>query len=106
MVIKTKLLPNNVLALSIWPFIIVNSNVKLTEATIRHEKIHIRQQVETLILFFYLWYGIEFIVRLLQYKHPYTAYKNISFEREAFANENDGYFLQYREPLNFINYLY
>jgi hypothetical protein len=107
MVIRTKILPNNVLAITLWPFILVNASKKIGADTIRHEKIHIRQQIELLVVFFYLWYGIEYLVRLIQYLDHDTAYKNISFEREAYVNENDEYFLKYnREPLNFINYLY
>jgi hypothetical protein len=106
MVIKTKILPKNVLAMAIWPFILVNASRELRPDTIAHEKIHLRQQLELLLVFFYLWYGIEYLIRLIQYKgDDYLAYKNISFEREAFENEDVNGYLDYRPPFNFTNYL-
>ena len=45
------------------------------ERLINHENIHWRQQMEMLIILFYLWYLIEWLVRL-----PFgDAYKNLSF---------------------------
>lgn len=35
-------------------------------------------------LFFYLWYLVEYIIRLLMYWNHKKAYRNIAFEREAF----------------------
>nr|DAU35071.1 MAG TPA: hypothetical protein [Caudoviricetes sp.] len=33
---------------------------------------------------FYLWYIIEYLIRLIMYRDTKLAYKNISFEREAY----------------------
>ena len=71
----------------------------------QHEKIHIRQQMELLILPFFIWYGIEYFIRILQYKNKHLAYRNISFEREAYANESQNNFLQKRRFWNFLKYL-
>ena len=46
-------------------------------------------QLEVLIIPFYLIYGLEFLIRLVQYKSWKLAYLNISFEREAYCNEKD-----------------
>lgn len=40
---------------------------------------------EMAFIFFYLWYGIEWLVKLCKYKECHTAYRNISFEREAYT---------------------
>ena len=71
----------------------------------QHEKIHIRQQIELFILAFFIWYGIEYFIRILQYKNKHLAYRNISFEREAYANESENDFLQKRRFWNFLKYL-
>ena len=71
----------------------------------QHEKIHIRQQIELFILPFFIWYGIEYFIRILQYKNMHLAYRNISFEREAYANESQNNFLQNRKFWNFLKYL-
>lgn len=56
---------------------------------LRHEYIHTLQMRETAFVGFYLWYLIEWLVRLLCCLRPYKAYRNISFEREAYARQSD-----------------
>jgi hypothetical protein len=72
---------------------------------LNHERIHIRQQVELLIVFFFVWYFVEYLTRLIQYKNRREAYYNISFEREAYANEKDLDYLKKRSFWNFLKYL-
>ena len=72
---------------------------------INHEKIHIRQQLELLIVPFFICYGVEFLLRWFVLRDKNLAYKNISFEREAFANEKDLNYLKDRSFWRFINYL-
>ena len=74
----------------------------LTETQLNHEKIHERQAIELLFVFFYLWYIIEWIVRLFR---PGNAYKNVSFEREAYENEGNPVYLNCREWFSFVKYL-
>ncbi|CCZ10496.1 hypothetical protein [uncultured Culturomica sp.] len=74
-------------AIMLFGVIFVRTGVKLSPRTIRHEEIHKRQMIEMLVLFFYLWYGIEWLIRLIQYRNRKEAYRNISFEREAYAND-------------------
>ncbi len=70
-----------------------------------HEKIHLRQQIELLVIFFYVWYGLEFLFRFLQYKNRHKAYRNISFEREAYHYESDSNYLERRNPFTFIKFI-
>ena len=100
------LMPRGFRGLTLFPFVFMaDKNDKLNAVFINHEKIHIRQQVELLVLPFYIWYFIEFIVRWFQYKNTFIAYKNISFEREAYANEKDLNYLKKRSLWRFLNYL-
>ena len=100
------LVPRGYTGISIFPFIFLsNKTLKLSKTIINHEKIHLRQQLELLIIPFYIWYGLEFLIRLLQYKKWHKAYKNISFEREAYARENDLDFLSQRRFWNFLTYM-
>jgi len=71
---------------------------------VNHEKIHLRQQIELLIIPFFIIYVLEFFVRLLYYKNWEKAYNTISFEREAYRNETDLNFLKTRRFWNFINH--
>ena len=70
-----------------------------------HERIHLKQQFELLIIPFFIWYGLEFLVRLLQYRNRRDAYLNISFEREAYQNEFDLEYLKKRHFWSFLKYL-
>ena len=53
----------------------------------RHESIHTRQMQETLYIFFYLWYIIEWLIKLAIIRDTRKAYRAISFEREAYQNQ-------------------
>ena len=82
-------------SIALWPFIVLaHKNLKKDAILLNHERIHLRQQLELLIIPFYIWYAIEFLVRWMQYKKRFLAYKNISFEREAYANEGDFEYLK------------
>lgn len=91
--------------ITLFPFIILRkSEYKQNKILINHEKIHLRQQVEMLIIFFYLWYVIEYYYWFFRLKNSYLAYKSISFEREAYAKEDDLTYLETRKLWSFKKY--
>lgn len=45
---------------------------------------------------FYLWYGIEFLVRWAMYREWSKSYKMVSFEQEAYASEHDNNYIENR----------
>lgn len=95
------------MGMALWPFIILQNKSFLSDTVfINHEKIHLRQQAEMLIVFFYVWYVFEFLLRWIQFKNRYQAYKNISFEREAYTNEKDLDYLKKRSFWGFTKYLF
>lgn len=83
----------------------LNQYKPLSDRIIRHETIHTRQMVELLVFFFYLWYLIEWLIRLIQYRDTKKAYRNISFEREAYSNQSNETYLNTRKLFAFIHYL-
>lgn len=92
-------------AIALWPFIILRTNTLLkNEVLIRHEKIHLRQQAELLLVFFYILYGLEFMYHYFLCRDRRTAYYRISFEREAYAQEQNEEYLKNRKLFAFINY--
>ena len=91
--------------MTVYPFLFVKKDACLSLKTERHEMIHAEQQKEMLLVFFYLWYLFEFVVRLIQYRNRNAAYKNISFEREAYDNERNTAYLKERKRYSFISYL-
>ncbi|GAB4023687.1 hypothetical protein [Spirosoma koreense] len=90
--------------MALFPFILVRKP-NPGPVLINHERIHLRQQAEMGVLFFYLWYGIEYLIRRFHYRDHYEAYRNISFEREAFVNEADLLYLRNRPFWRFWQYL-
>lgn len=97
--------PKRFTAINLFGVIFVRHGVKLSERLIQHESIHSKQMCEMLYLLFYLWYGVEWLIRLAQYRNAMTAYYNISLEREAYANDQDDTYLKDRKPYAFIKYL-
>jgi len=92
--------------ITLYPFIIIkNTKDENDLVLLNHEKIHIRQQVELLVIPFYLWYFLEFLYRWVQYKDKKIAYLNISFEREAYTNEKDLHYLKQRSFWAFKKFL-
>jgi hypothetical protein len=83
-------------AMAFFPFVILNSKVEVTPRLINHERIHLRQQLELLVIPFYIWYLIEF------YK---KGYMNVSFEKEAYSNDNNLNYLKKRCIFAFRKYL-
>lgn len=104
--ISKYLVPKGYSGLTIFPFVFLkHKGLKWNEIFINHEKIHLKQQIEMLILPFYLFYVIEFLIRLFQYKNWHKAYRNISFEREAYQNESNLQYLKQRKFWAFLKYL-
>lgn len=106
-IIYNKYLPRKgYTAINICGVIFARSQCKpISERIKRHEAIHTRQIAELLVVIFYVWYGIEWIIRLIQYRNKKEAYRNISFEREAYANDQDKTYLKKRKLYAFVWYL-
>ncbi|QCE41696.1 hypothetical protein [Psychroserpens sp. NJDZ02] len=107
MIIVSKyLVPKGYTGMTVFPFIFLKSKgLKQHKTLINHEKIHLRQQLEMLILPFYVWYGMEFLINLIKHKNGFLAYKNISFEREAYCNDANLDYLKSRPFMRFLKYL-
>lgn len=92
----------SVYAITLWPFVFIKDCGN--EITIHHEKIHIKQQAELLLLFFYLIYIFDWLHGLIKYRSFQKAYYKIRFEQEAFENESDIYYLVERRRYSWLKY--
>lgn len=72
------------------------------DKVINHEAIHTEQMKELLYIFFYLWYGIEYFIRLFQHGNKY---RSISFEREAYDNDSNLEYLKTRKRYAWFKYV-
>lgn len=90
----------------LWPFVLVRrKELKANKIFMNHESIHIKQQLELLVIPFFIWYFFEYFFRLIQTQSTLEAYYKISFEREAYANEKDFNYLVKRKFWAFLKYL-
>ena len=92
----------DIYAITLWPFII--SREEMSEDVLNHESIHIAQQKELLVLFFYLLYGWDYLVGLIKYKDKEKAYYRIRFEQEAYENMYNQNYLTERKLYSWRKY--
>ncbi len=90
--------------MALFPFILVR-RPNPGPTLLNHERIHLRQQAELGIFLFYIWYVVEYGIRRFQHRDHYQAYRNISFEREAFANDQNLMYLKSRRIWAFRRYI-
>lgn len=94
-------------AMAVYPFIVFKEErLKADGIIVRHELIHFRQQLELLVIPFYVLYLLFYLVNLLVYRNHHLAYLNICFEREAYANDADVQYLENRKAYRWVRYLY
>jgi hypothetical protein len=106
LIVTKYLIPKGYRGLAFFPFVFVKYRLdKGNLAFVNHERIHLRQQLELLIILFFIWYFLEFLIRLIQLKKWSLAYQNISFERESYANEKDFDYLKQRSFFAFLKYI-
>lgn len=102
MIIRNKILPFGPYeAMALWPFIF--TKVEMDAQTLNHEKIHLRQQLELALVGFYIFYAANFLWNLVR-MDP-RPYRNIVFEKEAYAKQEDLDYLGKRSPYAWTNWL-
>ena len=106
-IISKYLVPNGFRAITAFPFVLIkNGSLKDNLVLIYHERIHFRQQLELLVIPFYLWYLVEYIIRFVQFRGDrMRAYRNVSFERESYDNEHNPEYLKTRPFWRFLLYV-
>ena len=116
-------------ALAVWPFVLVRTDMarRYSKVTDRHERIHARQQIEMLVagsvlaavlamfgfgwwsllalLLFFWWYAVEWLLRVMWSTSNAWAYRNLAFEREAYAHQSEPGYLAARKPFAWLKYL-
>lgn len=75
------------------------------KVVINHESIHTAQIKELGYIGYYIVYFIEWVFRIVQYRGFTEGYYNISFEREAYANQHKLGYLKHRKHFSFLHYL-
>lgn len=83
----------------------MNPHPIISKRVLNHEAIHTEQMKELGYIFYYIWYLIEWLLECIL--PPYDeAYKDISFEEEAYNNEDDFDYLKNRKKYSWIKYVF
>ena len=126
--IKNNLIPfKGYKAINLFGFVFTRT--ELNEKEKNHESIHTRQMIECAILgfyligalvilchisywwllmsipMFYIFYGLEYLIIRLFHKKQNDAYHDVSFEEEAFVNDDNLEYNKVRIPFNWVKYL-
>ena len=102
-IVRTKYIPfKGYSAVNLLGILFVHPGVYLSDRMINHERIHTAQMLEMGVVFFYLAYVVEWLVRLPMRG---KAYRNLSFEREAYANERNLSYLKERKHYAWRHYM-
>lgn len=103
--------PKDFSAINLFGFFIIRKDHKdiidkypsIKDKLFNHESIHTAQMKEMLYIFFYLWYGVEWLIRWVGcgFKSK-KAYRSIWFEREAYGNAADPKYLKNRRLFSWL----
>lgn len=100
-VVNRLLPPKGFLAINIFGMLFIRKTYfsRLSRQVINHESIHTAQMVESLFLFFYIAYLLEWFYWLIRkiFDRDINPYRSISFEREAYENDLDMEYLKRRK---------
>lgn len=104
-IVQNNIIPTkNFQALTVWPFIF--SRKALKDDAVNHATIHAMQQKEMLVILFFVWYGVEWLIRLIVHRNTFEAYRNISLEQEAYLREKDLTYLDERKHYAWVRYIF
>lgn len=93
-IIKSRIIPlKGFAAMNVLGVIFVRPEAHLSRYLLNHELIHTAQMRELGYLPFYILYVLEWVVRLFMRGN---AYRNISFEREAYRHDTNPDYLNER----------
>lgn len=93
-------------AITLFPFVLLRyPNDRNDPVLLNHERIHLKQQLELLVIPFYIWYLTEYAKHRFRGLNHLEAYLQISFEKEAYCNEQRLDYLGKRPAFAFRKHL-
>ena len=93
--IGMKIIYNNIIpfpgfkAITLFGVLFVRKGCTMSESDINHEMIHTAQMKEMGYVLFYIWYLVEWLIKLVKLGDSNKAYRAISSEREAYGKEKN-----------------
>ena len=92
-----------VAAINLFGVLFMRNGVVVTERMLIHERIHTAKMKELLYVGFYIWYFVEFVIKWCKYGKD--SYRNLSFEKEAYDNDDNFGYLFTRNRFSWWLYL-
>ena len=92
----------DITAITLFPFIV--SRDEMSDDVLQHETIHLLQQKELFVVFFYMLYVWDYLKGMVKYKNKEKAYFQIRFEQEAYAFMYEKDYLKNRPKYNWRQY--
>lgn len=111
-IIFNKFIPfKGFIAINIFGILFVRKEYKnsLREKDINHENIHTQQMKELLFIFFYIWYFVEWVIKFCIFifkSRLDIPYRSISFEQEAYINEDNFDYIKNRKHYSWVKYIF
>ena len=103
-IVRNKRIPcSGFSAINFFGIIFLRGDSVACDRLLHHEYIHTLQIKETLGLF-YIIYGVEYIIKGFIYGFS-RAYREVSFEKEAYANDRDLDYTTHRKNFSWLKYL-
>lgn len=100
-------LGDKAMALTFYPFIFMRPDTRSHESLLQHEQIHIKQQLELLIIGAWMLYGIEyFYARYIKKLDKRQAYYYTALEQEAHRNSKVPNYLKQRKSYAVLRYVF
>lgn len=100
-------LGTNAMAITIFPFIFVREDKIHHKELLRHEEVHIRQQIELLVFGALILYLTEYIyARKIKKLSKRQSYYFTFLEQEAHRNAMKENYLKKRKPYAMVKYLF
>ena len=116
-----KVIKNNIIPfgyakyINLFGFIFTKSdNLILSPETENHESIHILQMKYLLYILFYIFYGIEWVIKIIpsilsdrgRFGILQYAYRSVSFEQQAYYNQYNLNYLKTANPYEWVKYIF
>ena len=86
--------------MALYPFIL-HKRALPSQTLLNHERIHLAQQLELGVVFFYIWYLLEY-AWLRRHLAHHEAYMALKHEQEAYVFEGNLAYLKNRTWLAFL----
>lgn len=96
--------PGNFRCINLFGTLFYKGEPPVRRKTLNHEGTHTEQMKELLWVGFYVLYGLEWVIRL--FTDTKRAYRRISFEQEAYANQSNDSYNATREKFAWTKYLW